>query len=74
MTAQSCNLAVLFVGCSPRDLGREVRNAIMILSAHGQYVVPFGRTHLQAVRGGENFLKLLTDQHIAVKTHMKLVV
>ncbi len=62
-------LAILFTACAPKRLRGDLRTAIGMHAVQGKAIVPFGLKQLHQVRDGDNFLRLLADQHVDVATH-----
>lgn len=70
LTTHSSKLAILFTACPPKKVRSDHRSIINILNiGSGHRIIPFGITQLEKIAAGENFLKLLNDQHVCCVTH-----
>lgn len=70
MEVHGTKRGVLFTAVPPRKLTREPRMAIALHAATGNLIIPFGRTQIDKVLGGENFLKVLSRQSLGASNHL----
>jgi hypothetical protein len=70
LDAHNSKLGILFTACAPRPLRSEHRTAIAIHCGHGKFIIPFGMGQISKVKQGENFLKMLSDQHASAISHV----
>lgn len=68
MQIHAATHSILFLASPPKKLRIDARHAIHGHSLRGNFVVPFGLTQLNEVKGGKNFLKVLSDQYIETIT------
>lgn len=68
MQIHAATHSILFLASPPKKLRIDARHAIHSHSLRGNFVVPFGLTQLNEVKGGKNFLKVLNDQYIETIT------
>ena len=68
LPAHQANLGILFMAAPSKKLRSDHRTIIGLHAARGIFVVPFGMKQLDAVKNGENFLKLLCTQHSLAMT------
>lgn len=70
MQVHGTRRSVLFTAVPPRKVAREARVAIALHAAQDHLIVPFGRTQIDQIINGGNFLKILARQSLQAGTHL----
>lgn len=68
MEQHQCSHSILFLGCPTRTLRIDHRHGLQLHASQGRNIVPFGMKQLHQVANGENFLAVLSKQHVDVQT------
>lgn len=70
MDTHGATVAILFTATSPADrVSSQARSALNLHSARGRTIIPFGPRQLAQLESGENFISVLADQYVAVRSN-----
>ena len=68
LSAHGATLGLLFTAAPSKKLVVGLRTTLTVHAAKGFNIVPFGLAQLEQVIAGDNFLKVLSQQYVRVRT------